>query len=152
MTALLERTITPTENDKKLALESSEFMEPVSSLLHEVRLQFLDADAPQNAFSLPAPALRLLNEILKEMAKGNAVTLIPINAMLTTQEAADILNVSRPFFVGLLEAGKLPYQRLGSHRRILFKDLMSFKEKTDAARAEAMRQLTQEAQELNMGY
>lgn len=75
-----------------------------------------------------------------------------INAMLTTQEAADILNVSRPFFIGLLDAGKMPYQRLGSHRRILFKDLIAFKEKTDAARAEAMRQLTEEAQELDMGY
>ena len=104
-------------------------METVSTLQHDVRLQFLDADAPQNAFSLPAPALRLLNEILKEMAKGNAVTLIPFNAMLTTQEATDILNVSRPFFIELLDAGQMPYQRLGSHRSILFKDLMSSKKK-----------------------
>jgi excisionase family DNA binding protein len=124
----------------------------VSTLLHEVRLQLLDEDAPHAAFSLPASALRLLNEVLKEMAKGNAVMFIPVNAMLTTQEAADILNVSRPFLVGLLEAGKIPYQRLGSHRRILFKDLMAFKEKTDAARDDAMWQLTEEAQELDMGY
>lgn len=135
-----------------MASESSQYLEPVSILPHEIRMQFLDEDAPRNAFSLPAPALRLLNEILKEMAKGNAVTLMPINAMLTTQEAADILNVSRPFLVGLLEAGKIPYQRLGSHRRILLQDLMAFKEKTDAARADAMRQLTEEAQELDMGY
>ena len=152
MAALLERTITPTEEDRRLASESSQLMETVSTLPHDVRLQFLDADAPHNAISLPAPALRLLNAILKEMAKGNAVALIPINATLTTQEAADILNVSRPFFVGLLEAGKMPYQRFGSHRRILFKDLMAFKEQADAARAEAMRKLTEEAQELEMGY
>lgn len=152
MANLLERTITPTEDDRRLASESSQFLEPVSILPHEIRMQFLDKDAPQSAFSLPAPALRLLNEILKEMAKGNAVTLIPNNAMLTTQEAADILNVSRPFFIGLLEAGKMPYQRLGSHRRILFQDLMAFKEKTDVARADAMRQLTEEAQELDLGY
>ena len=152
MTALLERTITPTKEDQRLASASSELMETVSALPHDVRLQFLDADVPHNAFSLPAPALRLLNEILKEMAKGNTVTLIPVNSILTTQEAADILNVSRPFLVGLLEAGKMPYERLGSHRRILFKDLMAFKEKTDAARAEAMRQLTEEAQELDLGY
>ena len=60
--------------------------------------------------------------------------------------------MSRPFFVGLLEAGKMPYQRLGSHRRILLKDLMAFKEQVDATRAEAMRQLTEEAQELDLGY
>lgn len=152
MATLVERTITPTEDDKRLALESSQYLDPVSALPHEIRMQFLDADAPNNVFALPAPALRLLNEILKEMAKGNAITLIPNNAMITTQEAADILNVSRPFLIGLLEAGKIPYQRLGSHRRILFQDLMRFKEKADAARAEAMRLLTEEAQELDMGY
>jgi len=86
------------------------------------------------------------------MTKGNAVMPMPINTMLTAQEAADILNVSRPFLVGLLEAGKIPYQRLGSHRRILLQDLMAFRAKTDAARADAMRQLTEEAQELDMGY
>lgn len=152
MTAIRERTIMPTEDDQRLASESSRFLEPASTLPHEVRMQFLDEDAPRMAFSLPVPAVRLLNEILKEMARGNAVTLLPNNAMLTTQEAADILNVSRPFLIGLLEAGKIPFRRLGSHRRILFADLMAFKQKTDSAREEAMRQLTQEAQELDMGY
>lgn len=152
MKALLDRTIAPTDSDRKLASESSQYLGPVSTLLHDVRLQFLDEDAPHTAFSLPAPAVRMLNEILKEMAKGNVVTLIPVDAMLSTQEAADILNVSRPFLVGLLEAGKMPYQRLGSHRRILFKDLMAFKAKTDAAGDEAMLQLTEEAQELGMGF
>lgn len=80
------------------------------------------------------------------------MTLLPSNAMLTTQEAADVLNVSHPFLIGLLDTGKIPYQRLGSQRRILLKHLMAFKEKTDAAREEALRQLTEEAQELNMGY
>lgn len=152
MSALLERTVTPTEEDSKLAMETSRLLEKLSTLPHDVRLQVLDETAPQSVFSLPAPAVRLLTEILKEMAQGNAVTLIPIHAMLTTQEAADILNVSRPFFVGLLEAGKIPYQRLGSHRRILFRDLMAFKERTAAARDSALRKLTEEAQDLDMGY
>lgn len=152
MTALMERTVTPTENDKRLASESSLFLEPLMTSPHEVRVQFLDEAAPHNILALPASALRLLNEILKEMAKGNAVTLIPVHAMLTTQEAADILNVSRPFLVGLLEAGRIPYRRLGSHRRILFRDLMTFKEKADCDREEALRLLTEEAQELDMGY
>lgn len=152
MTALLERTITPTENDKRLASESRQFLEPLMTLPDVVRVQFLDEAAPRNILSLPAPALRLLNEILKEMAQGNAVTLVPVHAMLTTQEAADMLNVSRPFLIGLLEAGKIPYQRLGSHRRILSQDLIAFREHTDAAREEALRQLTEEAQELDMGY
>ncbi len=152
MTALLERAVTPSEQDSKLALETSRLLEPLGLLPHDLRLQLLDEATPQGTFSLPAAAVRLLTEILKEMAKGNAVTLIPIHAMLTTQEAADILNVSRPFLVGLLEAGKIPYQRLGSHRRILFRDLMAFKDRTDDARESAQRQLTEEAQEHDMGY
>jgi excisionase family DNA binding protein len=152
MPALLERTITPSDDDKRIASETSQFLEPLVAHPHEVRVQLVGEASLNQILSIPAPALRLLNEILKEMAKGNAITLIPIHALLTTQEAADILNVSRPFLIGLLEAGKIPYQRLGSHRRILFKDLMAFKEKTDAAREEALRQLTEEAQELDMGY
>jgi excisionase family DNA binding protein len=152
MAALLEKTVTPSDNDKRIASETSQFLEPLVSDSREVQFQFVGGASPMQVLSIPAPALRLLNEILKEMAKGNAVTLIPIHALLTTQEAADILNVSRPFLIGLLEAGRMPYQRLGSHRRILFKDLMAFKEKTDTDREEALRALTEEAQELSMGY
>ena len=152
MTALLERTITPTENDQRLASESTRYLAPLSAKGGEVRVQLLDAEAPNNILSLPASALRLLNDILREMAQGNAVTLIPVHAMLTTQEAADLLNVSRPFVVGLLDAGKIPHQRLGSHRRILFRDLMAFKEKSERDREAALRELTEQAQELNMGY
>ena len=81
-----------------------------------------------------------------------ATTFIPVHVMLTTQEAGNILNVSRPFLDSLLEAGKIPYQRLGSHRRILFRDLMGFKEKADCERDEVLRLLTEEAQALDMGY
>ncbi len=152
MPVLLERTVTPSDNDKRIASETSQFLEPLVSHAHQVQVQLVGEDASNQVLSIPAPALRLLNEILKEMAQGNAVTLIPIHALLTTQEAADILNVSRPFLISLLNAGKIPYQRLGSHRRILFKDLMVFKDKADAAREEAFRVLTQEAQDLDMGY
>ena len=152
MNALQERTITPTEEDKRLADASRSCFDIVSTLPYAVRLQFLDEDAPHNAVTLPATVLRLLSEVLNEMAKGNAVTILPNDAMLTTQEAAHILNVSRPFLVGLLEEGRIPYQRLGSHRRILVRDLMAFKANADVERADALRQLTEEAQELNRGY
>ena len=152
MTLLTARAIAPGENDRQLASQSSELLEAYATLPHAVRVQFVDEAAPGNILSIPASALRLLNEILKEMAQGNAVSLIPIHTMITTQEAADLLHVSRPFLIGLLDAGKIPFQRLGSHHRILFKDLIAFKEKTDRAREEAMRLLTEEAQELNMGY
>lgn len=152
MPILNERTIPLTEHDKMLASESSRVLEQFGEAVHELRVRLLGEDVPKAELSLPAPAVRMLGNILKEMAKGNSVTLVPNDAILTTQEAADILNVSRPFLVGLLEAGRIPYQRLGSHRRILFGDVMSFKAKTDSARDDAMRQLTEEAQELKMGY
>src|SRR5437588_9990219 len=109
MPTLSERTINPTEEDKKVALESSRIVEPLTAVPHDLRFKLLDEGAPPKEFSIPAPAVRMLGEILKEMAKGNSVTLVPNDAMLTTQEAADILNVSRPFLVGLLEAGRIPY-------------------------------------------
>jgi excisionase family DNA binding protein len=84
--------------------------------------------------SLPVSAFRLLKDILAEMAQGNAVTLLPVRAELTTQQAADILNVSRPFLIGLLEEGKIPFRLVGQHRRVRLDDL------------------TADAQELGMGY
>ncbi len=108
--------------------------------------------AQAEALPLPAPVLDLLLGILKEMAQGNAVTLIPVHAELTSQQAADLLNVSRPFVVGLLEKGELPYRKVGTHRRILFRDLMDFKDRSDAREEKALDELAAQAQEEGMGY
>src|SRR5213082_3039791 len=90
--------------------------------------------APEEPVVLPAAAVRLLGALLTELAKGNAVTLMPHHAELTTQEAADLLNVSRPFLVNLLEKGDIPYRKVGTRRKVMANDLLHYKEKMDKKR------------------
>lgn len=101
---------------------------------------------------LPRRALLLLRDLLVEMARGNAVTIVPTHAELTTQEAANILNVSRPYLVKLLEQGKIPFTKAGTHRRIRYQDLMQYREKLDGDSQVALDELVLQAQENSMGY
>lgn len=116
------------------------------------RIQIFDDKNQAHQVELPTSALRLLVDILSELADGNAVKVVPVHAELTTQEAADLLNVSRPHLVKLLEEGVLPFHKTGKHRRIRFADLMEFKAKRDQSSEQAMEQLAAQAQELGMGY
>ena len=101
---------------------------------------------------LPRQALILLRDLLADMAQGNAVAIVPLHAEMTTQQAADILNVSRPYLVNLLEEGELQFTKVGTHRRIQFKDLMAYKDKIKKQSSSAMDELVQIAQENNLGY
>jgi excisionase family DNA binding protein len=101
---------------------------------------------------LPGPAAELLLRVLREMASGHAVTLIPIHAELSTQQAADVLGVSRPFLIGLLEKKAIPFRMVGTHRRVLFKDLLAYRRASEADRTSALDELADEAQRHGMGY
>ncbi|NJM00640.1 MAG: helix-turn-helix domain-containing protein [Synechococcaceae cyanobacterium SM2_3_2] len=147
-----DRIQLPTESEAQLSQESSRIL---ASHLHPGstrQLKVIEADGSEQAVEIPASAFHLLVDILTQMAQGNAVTLIPIHAELTTQEAADVLNVSRPFLIKLLESGEISYRTVGKHRRVRFQDLMDYKRKTDEARSQSLEELVSQAQELGMGY
>jgi excisionase family DNA binding protein len=145
-------TVAPSEADALLARESSRLLATHKLGRASVRIRFLDDGDMAETVAVPASALRLFLHLLTEMSQGNAVTLIPTHAELTTQQAADLLNVSRPYVVKLLDEGKIPSRAVGKYRRVRFDDLMAYKRKDDEARAKVLDQLTAEAQELGMGY
>ncbi|MCG3139121.1 MAG: hypothetical protein HJJLKODD_02999 [Phycisphaerae bacterium] len=143
----LPNTVTPNESDSRLARESSRVLS--AYLKGNVRFKIPET---KESIELPAIVVQLLVSVLSELAEGNAVTIVPIHAELTTQQAADLLGVSRPFLVNLIDNGLIPFRKVGTHRRILFSDLIAYKQTIDSKRLESLAELTRQAQELNMGY
>lgn len=144
--------IEPSPTETTLALETSKRLARFAKTKDQVQATFAIDNLPEERVEIPLSAFRLLMEILQQMANGNAVALIPKHAELTTQEAAEFLNVSRPFVIKLIEQNELPCKMVGTHRRILFSDLDAYKQRVDANRSAALDELAKQAQELNMGY
>lgn len=152
MNTLLDKPnmVLPSEHDTKLAAESSRILSAIGAM--ETTGEFRVRLEGGEELRLPSAVKRLLVHLLTEMSRGNAVTIIPIHAELTTQEAADFLNVSRPYLIGLLEKAEIKFHMTGTHRRIRFEDLSAYKQKKDRDREETMLELARQAQELDMGY
>ncbi len=142
----------PSKEDRLNAKEASRMLAPYLRSKENLCIRIEKKGQTKELVSLPPRAVRFLIDLLSEMARGNAVALIPIHAELTTQEAATILNVSRPFVVQLIDEKKLKARKVGSHRRILFADLIAYKQAVDADRNSALDELATQAQELDMGY
>ena len=138
----------PSPDEAKLALETRQILasQPEQPAL---QLELLD-DPDHRAIKLPAAAVRLLMKILDEMSNGNAVTVIPVHAELTTQEAADLLNVSRPYFVQLLEKKEIPFRKVNTHRRVRYEDVMAYKNRIDSERRKALDELAALSQEMGL--
>ena len=147
-----EGPVAPSEDEAKQAQETGRRLARHVKKNQELKFRIIDNGETPETLQLPASAVKLLLDLLNEMAKGNAISLIPHHAELTTQQAADLLNVSRPYLVEILEEGKIPFHRVGTHRRILFEDLLAYKQEIDGRREKNLDKLVNQAQKLGLGY
>ncbi len=139
----------PSEEDSESAREATAKIMPLVSKKMPLIVHLLDEE-PSHRITLPPGAVSQLKDILEAMAAGRGITLIPQQAELTTGEAAAILNVSRPYLIKLLEAGEIPYHKVGKHRRILMEDLILFKDKSQRQSRAAMQELVALSEDLGL--
>ncbi|MDX2277616.1 MAG: helix-turn-helix domain-containing protein [Hyphomonadaceae bacterium] len=143
----------PTPEDVALAREASRHLvQHLPATGDAIRLKVLNEGNDTSVVEVPTLAMRLLVDILQHMSRGECVTLFPIHAELTTQEAADLLNVSRPYLVTLLEEGKIPHHKTGSHRRVRIEDLLAYKALVANDRGKALDALAALGQDIDPDY
>lgn len=143
--------VLPDPRDIELAVQSSQKLAALFAKKKEnepVAIHIADGEQ----IVIPFGGIKLLIELLSEMASGNAVRLIPIHKFLTTQEAADLLNVSRPYLIKILEKGEIPFEKVGSHRRIKAEDLFKHKSEMEQNKNTALDELSKQTQDLDMEY
>ena len=151
-----------TDGDLGVAPEKEESLSMVADVYRhvvaangDVALTVEQADhsgAPTRSFRLPEEVLAPLTQLLKAMAEGRAVAVVPTEREFSTAEAADFLNVSRPFVVKEMEQGRLPHRKVGSHRRVSFEDLQSYAKQMRARQEGALERMAENARELGLEY
>lgn len=151
MTTTTHRQLPPTPHEAALARASGQLLAQYADANRPLRMRVIgrEGEAP---IELPAGAVALLQDILEAMAAGRGITMIPENAELTSVQAAELLSVSRPFFIKLLDEGALPYRKVGKHRRIRLEDVLAYKQRIDGEREAVLDELVAQAQEEEMGY
>lgn len=145
-----ENTIAPNDDDRELARAATSQLARLLETGNKVGVLVLEEGKADILVELPVSASRLLVGVLKELARGNALTVLPRHSDLTTQQAADFLNVSRPYLVKLLESDEIPFHKVGTHRRVRLEDVLAYKRQIDEAREESLRKLAAYSQELEL--
>ena len=144
----LDPTIAPA-SEALIAREASRVLEQCEAGA-ELRVQITGTGREVTTLDMPASAVLLIRALLKEMGEGKALTLVADEAEITTQQAAEILYVSRPYFVGLIEKGLIPARMVGPQRRVMLSDVLAYKADNKAKRREALRELAALDQELGL--
>lgn len=147
--SLSERLPTPDEVAK--AKEAAGVLARTTNTQTAISLRLDQNGNGDGVIELPPAIGRIVLDLLLFISKGEAVTLVPFGAELSTQQAADLLNVSRPFLVKLLEEKKIPHHKVGTHRRIQADDLFEYKKHRNADREKALRRLAELGQEIDAG-
>ncbi len=140
---------TGTKRERAAALASTRVLAPLLRRSDTVRLRVEDGDKDA-VIEVPRPLLRPILALMTEFANGNPVRMLPLNAELTTQEAADLLKVSRPHLVQLLERGDIPHRLVGTHRRVRFTDVVNYRRTQEAKRRGALDELVSLSQALDL--
>jgi len=149
MAKVAAKAASPSRADSELARASGQRLARLARAGRRLTLRVRGGEE-EETIELPATAVRLLMAILDDMASGRAVAIVPQDAELTTQEAADVLKVSRPFLVQLLDRQELPSRRVGTHRRVRLEDVLAYKESIDAERRKVLDALAAEAQDAGL--
>lgn len=138
----------PSEQEAELAAASGRILAACTGQGDQAKLRLIDDN---QEITVPIKAIHMLADILNQMALGNAISIIPIHAELTTQQVADFLNISRPYLISqILDTGKLPFHMAGNRRKIYFKDLMEYKALQKAESKKTLARLAQLSQEMGL--
>lgn len=151
METVIKRT---SRKDQEIATKSVSDLSRTAAAISKGKLDVVKIKIQESGefVTVPRKALDLLFNILFNMAEGKSISLVPSDSEVSTQQAADMLNVSRPHVVKLLEQGAIPYKKTGSHRRILLEDLIEYDRKLKEQRNNSLKLLAKQAQELRLGY
>lgn len=144
----LDRINRPSKLEQKIAMESYDSLAAVIEQLNaETEIEI---EETQDKIVVPLRALKLFGSILKAMSEGKPISIVPLATEVTTQKAAEILGCSRPHLVKLLEEGKIPFVKIGKHRRILFEDVMAFKKQMKAEQKKHLIDMMNSDEELGV--
>jgi excisionase family DNA binding protein len=148
-TAVPEHVLSPDPSEQEELIELREQLARIAAR-RKPAARLVAPDGSE--VEIPASAFAALRAVVRDMAQGLTITLIPHDKELTTKEAADILNMSRPFLVRLLDRGEIPYHRVGTHRRLKVEDVLAYRELRAARRREQLRTLTELSEQVEGGY
>ncbi len=150
MTGTANEPIIPSGRDAQLAQELGRALSESGADEPLLKVHIVEGGKELPPLELPAAAAILLKKVLKELAEGRAVTVVPIDSEITTQQAASILNVSRPFVAGLIDKGILPGRMAGTHRRVRLEDVLAYKRESKAKAQAALKEMVAISQELGL--